>query len=413
MTDSYSEGHPSPQQLKLAFEHACQLHEKGVPHEALTIYRRLVVILPGSILLHFNCGLALFELAQFPEAEEQYLKAILIRDDFPDIHYNRGLNLRHLQRLEDAIASFTKALSLGDTSLETIYSIALCHQDMQAHSEAARFYEIILAKDPGHLSSLNNYAYLSHKTGDTAKAYRLYRQLLRHNPGHQAARHMVAALSGETPDSAPLGYVEEVFDNYAGSFERELLHTLRYQTPQDLRQLYREIFPNDSRKLVVDLGCGTGLAGREFHDSCQELIGVDISTEMLKQAAQKSLYHDLIQEDILQFLVKETRRYDMIIAADVFTYMGDLKEIFTECARVAHSGAIFVFSVETTQDTMYELKRTGRFGHSHCHIERLSQTSGWHILESRDSNLRRERGEWIKGHLFILKKTNAATSPSP
>jgi predicted TPR repeat methyltransferase len=404
MTKTFSSTDPTPQELENLFNHACRLHEIDKPKEALAAYRQLLTILPDSPLLHFNCGLALFELEQFPEAEQHYQRAAEINHKDPDIHHNRGLNFRRLNNFKDAAKSFELAFKLGDTSVDTIYNLALCFQDMQDYSEAGRLYDIILEGNPEHLSSLNNYAYLCHKSGATDKAEQLYHQLLKLNPQHQAAKHMVNSLSGKTPDTAPLDYVEAIFDNYAKDFEHSLVEQLQYETPYALRKLYGKLFPDDSRDICLDLGCGTGLAGVQFRTCCKELIGVDISEEMLRVAGEKNLYKKLVKDDILHFLQKSGHNYDMIVAADVFTYMGDLEKIFLECSAITKNGALFLFSVEESNSDKYELKTTGRFGHSAKYIKKLCQKTGWRILDAPLSNLRQDRGEWIKGHLFILQK---------
>ena len=108
----------TPQDIEKLFSRACQLHEKGRPDEALCLYKELLCIIPDSTLLHYNCGLALFELGLFPEAEFHYGAACEGNAKDPDIHYNRGLNFRRLGRLADAAQSFEAAFKAGDTTVD-------------------------------------------------------------------------------------------------------------------------------------------------------------------------------------------------------------------------------------------------------------------------------------------------------
>lgn len=404
MTKNSNDPTPSPQELKKNFEEACQLHEGGQIDEAIDAYQKLLTILPDSPLLHFNCGLALYEQQDFIQAEYHYNKASSINPEDPDIQYNRGLNFRRLHKFTEATSSFELAFKLGDTTVDTLYNLALCHQDLEEYSEAGRLYNLILSQDPEHLSSLNNYAYLCHKKGDIEEAETLYRQLLKLNPEHQAAKHMLDSLSGHTPESAPLEYVKDVFDNYAKDFEQSLVEKLQYRTPKALWYLYCSLFPDDSRDTCLDLGCGTGLGGEQFRQCCKSFTGVDISEEMLKVAETKDLYANLIEDDILHFLQKNTDRYDLILAADVFTYMGDLEELFMACGSQTTENGIFLFSVEAAEKDHFELKQTGRFGHSMDYIEKLSKNTGWKILACEGSKLRQDKGEWIMGHLYILAR---------
>ncbi len=286
-----------------------------------------------------------------------------------------------------------------------MYNLGLCYQDLQNYSEAERLYDIILSQNPEHLSTLNNFAYLCHKTGDLKKAEALYRQLLTSNPEHTAARHMLNSLSGKMTDSAPLEYVEAVFDNYAKDFEHSLVEQLQYNTPTGLWQRFSQMFPqNESKEHCLDLGCGTGLAGEQFISCCQQLTGIDISQEMLELADKKNIYQELIKDDILHFLQSTELSYDLILAADVFTYMGDLEKLFNACREKTIKDGLFLFSVEESASETFELKQTGRFGHSVGYIEKLCRNTGWDILDCHLSKLRQDKGEWIKGHLFILQR---------
>ncbi|MEA3469295.1 MAG: tetratricopeptide repeat protein [Thermodesulfobacteriota bacterium] len=403
MTKDSIDSTPSPKELEKRFNHACSLHENNRLDDAVEAYGKLLSNLPNSPLLHFNCGLALFELELFREAGKHYKIASRLNPEDPDIHYNTGLNYRRLKKYEDAAKSFEHAVKLGDASPDTLYNLGLCYQDLQNYSEAERLYDMILVQDPEHLSTLNNSAYLCHKTGDLKKAETLYRQLLTLNPEHRAAKHMLNSLSGKLTDSAPLEYVEAVFDNYAQGFEHSLVEELHYNTPKGLWERFSKL-PYPKKNQCLDLGCGTGLAGEQFAPCCQELTGVDISQEMLDVADKKNLYKDLIKDDILHFLHTTELSYDLILAADVFTYMGDLEKLFNACHEKTVTGGLFLFSVEESASETFELKQTGRFGHSAGYIEKLCQNTGWNILDCHLSKLRQDKGKWIKGYLFILQR---------
>ncbi len=396
---------PSPQELTEQFNYACNLHENNNTREAIEIYNSLLRLVPDSPLLHFNCGLAHFDLNQFREAEEHYRRACEINPEDPDIHYNQGLNFRRLGKTKEGAKSFAMAVQLGDNTVDTLYNLALCHQDLQDNDEASRVYDLILSLSPDHQSTLNNYAYLCHKSGETEKAEALYGKLLKYNPDHQAAQHMLNSLSGKTVDTAPLGYVETVFDNYAKDFEHSLQEHLHYRTPKVLWDRYRHLFNKDSRQRCLDLGCGTGLAGEQFTPCCAHMTGVDISENMLAVAEEKQIYNDLIKDDIVHFLqTSQDSSYDLIIAADVFTYLGALETIFTSCFTITKENGVFLFSVENSDNNQFKLKKTGRFGHSIIYIQDLCRKTGWSILDVHSSDLRQDKGQWIKGSLIILQK---------
>ena len=74
---------------------------------------------------------------------------------------------------------------------------------------------------------------------------------------------------------------------------------------------------------VLDLGCGTGLAGAAFRPFADWLVGVDLAPAMLAKARGKGLYDRLVEDDVMRFLAGEAAieaRYHLILAADVFVY---------------------------------------------------------------------------------------------
>ncbi len=407
MNTKNSDSQFNPEELKKLFSHAYTLQEAGKLEDALLTYDTLLTLIPDSPLLHFNCGLAWFGLKDFSKAASHYAKAVTNAPEDPDIHYNRGLNFRRLLRFTDAAKSFEDACKAGDTTVDTLYNLALCYQDLEDFPKASRIYETILSQVPSHQSSLNNFAYLCHKSGDMKQAEALYSQLLKLNPEHLAAQHMLCSLTGVTPDTVPLEYVESVFDTYADDFEHSLIENLQYKTPTALYELYSDHFHGVVQTTCLDLGCGTGLAGEQFKKCCSELIGMDISQKMLDVAGEKNIYDTLMKDDIISFLQTNTQKCDLIVAADVFTYMGDLEAVFKECCTVIKKSGLLLFSVEeagNNSNKKFKLKQTGRFGHSEKYIKTLCKQTGWTIIDHKLSDLRQEKGEWVRGHLFILQQ---------
>lgn len=393
------------EELRQMFIQACEMQAIGKNEKALHLYQELTSFIHGFPDLHYNYGLAAFDLHRYELAEEQYAIASKANPDDADIHFNRGLNYRRLQKLHDAIVSFTAARNSGDNSTDTLYSLALCYQDLQMIEDASQLYKNILSVNPDHQPSLNNYAYLCHRASDLKKAEQLYSSLLLLNPAHDSAKHMLASLRGQTPEIEPLTYVEEVFDNYAPCFEKSLLEHLYYRTPTEIRKRFSCKFPGVTQSHCLDLGCGTGLAGAAFAGVYAKITGIDISEEILKIAAKKEIYEFLVKDDIIHFLTDDNNRYDLFLAADVFTYMGNLSEVFRLCFQRSMEGGLFCFSVENTDNEQYALKKTGRFGHSPNYITQAAGSAGWKICDRHPSRLRQEQGEWVNGTLFISKKT--------
>src|SRR6185369_15630707 len=77
---------------------------------------------------------------------------------------------------------------------------------------------------------------------------------------------------------------------------------------------------------MLDLGCGTGLAGAALRPHVDWLVGVDLSPKMVDEARKKGLYDRLVVGDIAQFLSDQRAQeaaFHLVIAADVFAYLAD------------------------------------------------------------------------------------------
>ena len=126
-----------------------------------------------------------------------------------------------------------------------------------------------------------------------------------------------------------------------------------YKTPEFIFNEVRRIKPLKYNS-VLDLGCGTGLSGILFRDFTEYLSGVDLSIEMMALALDKKIYNELSEEDILQFLSKSvTNRWDVIIAASVFIYFGDLCKLFEEIYRVLNINGVVSFDLNDDPNNDY------------------------------------------------------------
>jgi len=154
---------------------------------------------------------------------------------------------------------------------------------------------------------------------------------------------------------------------------------------------------------VLDLGCGTGLVGVALMDMLGEtLVGVDLSRRMLEEAGAKGLYSALRQEDLLGLLAEPGEAYDLVIAADVFCYLGRLDRVLALAAgRLAPQG-LLIFSVERAPDgTGFSLHRQGRYAHARDLVEADLSAAGLRVVEIREEVLRHDLGRPVEGLLVV------------
>ena len=84
---------------------------------------------------------------------------------------------------------------------------------------------------------------------------------------------------------------------------------------------------------ILDLGCGTGGAGAWLKDYARSLVGVDLSDNMVELARKKMLYQELHVQPLNAYLQTCTKTFDLVVAADVFSYVGQLEETFRQVRK--------------------------------------------------------------------------------
>ena len=91
---------------------------------------------------------------------------------------------------------------------------------------------------------------------------------------------------------------QRLYRDWAATYDDTMLHGLHYQSPRLVAdRLAALIAARDSA--VLDIGCGTGLVGRELAARGFSVIdGIYISPEMMAVARQKGGYRDLVSADL-------------------------------------------------------------------------------------------------------------------
>ena len=273
---------------------------------------------------------------------------------------------------------------------------------------------------------------------------------------------------------------------------------------------------------VLDLGAGTGLACFPVKNAIQQIYtktaittnsnsiniysnisitddidnnnninvsitAVDLSDKMLYHARQKNCYNDIHVSDVHDFLISETKKnssdtisdtinftnkksssdtWDIILAADVFVYIGNLSSLLCSIHQITSSDSLIVFTVEslvvtnnnnnnnnnnlssikietennykeilpplqqsvisqsqsqsppatTTNMPMktpgYELQSSGRFAHSYNYIidvttQPIDSKCKFDIITIDNVILRENKGEKVNGYLVVLKPSSS------
>ena len=312
---------------------------------------------------------------------------------------------------ELAIESFSRAMALEPKASGIMLELGDALVAGHRPAEAVTVFGKSLQLRPRDAAVLRGLGQAQLDLGQSIEALESFRQALAILPYDQYAAHMIAALTGETNRPAA-GYVAELFDSYAQTFDTHLMETLHYDLPQLLRSKLAPVLGTTPVGAMLDLGCGTGLAGVALNDFAQAIDGIDISPKMLAKAVERGIYRHLRTGDATALLDTDPSfagPYDLVTAADVFIYFATLEPIFAAVAQVLSADGLFAFSVEAAPGEEIVLRSSGRFAHPAHHIETLARRFGFAIIERHGFAVRHERNQPIAGTLYVLRKVFAAT----
>ncbi|MCH2209223.1 MAG: tetratricopeptide repeat protein [Lentisphaerales bacterium] len=306
-------------------------------------------------------------------AEDVYKKALWVSPQNADLHNNLGNIYKMSQNLDKAQRNYEKALSLSSQNANTLYNLGCLHLLKNEKLSAKEYFESCLEID-------NN---------------------------NESAKYLLSSLVGNSPSIAPQAYISELFDEFAPTFEKSLIENLEYSVPEQLFTFFMDNVPQPMVDLdyMIDIGCGTGLGAKAFSSVTKHAIGIDLSASMLKLADAKNIFDQTYRTSISEFFQLNQIKFDLFLACDVFIYVGDLENIFSETYTSAKDKAYFLFSTELlVEGEGFHLQASGRYAHSENYISVKADVSGWQVVEKKITNIRKEKGEWVKGMLFLLQK---------
>lgn len=238
---------------------------------------------------------------------------------------------------------------------------------------------------------------------DEAKA--AYQKYLEAVPDDGEIEHLLIALNDEAPpERASDRAIQHIYKNFAASYESRMLEDLKYAGPQRMIEAVDSVIGDKSGMTVLDLGCGSGLAGITFRPRAASLVGVDLSPDMIELARARNLYDSLDVGEITGWLAQGDGLFDLVVSTDVIIYFGDLTAIIGAMARRLKPGGVFAFSTELGKRPPFQLTDTGRYNHHPDHVRDVAQAVGLGVGVINEAFLRMEYGEEVMGLFTVLQK---------
>lgn len=385
---------------------------------------------------HFSDGLVHFEAGRLETAAASFEAALVLAPGRPSVLGNLGITLFRLGRPERAVDVLQQAVVADPSHAEARVCLGLAHEMLghwapaaealeqglvdfdagarawlalgRALGRAGRFVDALRALD--HAVAKEEYlaeawsvrGNVLRDLGRLSEAAESFRRAIDGGADPELHAYYLAASNGTIVDAPPRFFVESLFDEYSADFDEHLVDKLGYRGHERLLQPLL----GGGRRYgnVLDLGCGTGLCGELVAAQADSVDGVDLSAAMLTQARKRNAYRELVHDDLTRFLANRQEQADLVIAADVFIYVGALDEVFRQVRRVLAPGGLFAFTLERAETPQgFELLPTLRYAHSEHYVRTLATQHGLTVRDIITAGLRADQAQTLQALYVYLQ----------
>ncbi|MEM7285951.1 MAG: class I SAM-dependent methyltransferase [Actinomycetota bacterium] len=138
----------------------------------------------------------------------------------------------------------------------------------------------------------------------------------------------------------------DFYAKWAATYDEELVDGNGYIQPERCGDAM-ERFVVDRSARVLDMGCGTGLAGAVLHGRGYTAVdGCDYSPEMLAEARKTGAYGSLFEIDLNDHpLPIDADAYDVVVAVGVFSFGHVDASVLDEVVRFLPASGVLVICV--------------------------------------------------------------------
>jgi predicted TPR repeat methyltransferase len=301
--------------------------------------------------------------------------------------FDRITDSYHQLKEEFAIV-IDKANNLGRTN----YELGIKHMNAGHITDAILRFRIVLWLDPKYYLAWYHLGCCQLTKGQADKAAQSFLKSLELKPGLTEAKFMLAMADptklpqGFEPKVMPLSIILHYFNSVAQFYDREQVETMGYKgheiTAETLKEYHAE--EEDEKLSILDLGCGSGLAGPLLKPMADSLIGVDIVKAMVDEAKKKQVnedtpvYDEVVEADLQQYIDRaKGESVDVIVMTNVAGYIGDLDALFLKIAQTLKPKGILIMTADKFGGEGYGVHAIlGRFGHARTYLRQVPEQYG-------------------------------------
>jgi predicted TPR repeat methyltransferase len=396
----------SLEQARAAFLAGIDHFEHQRLTEAEAFFAQALALAPGRPSVLLNLGVTRTQLGRFADAEG-LLQAALAQDpEQPDAWVALARCQVGLGRWTDAVVTHEQLFSRGQDGADLRRQYAQCLAQLGRYPDAVQALQQALALDGTCAPAWSQLGDLLREMGDHAQAIHCYQRALACGADPELHHYFLSALQAEPAQpQPPRQYVQALFDQYADDFDHHLVEQLGYQGHQLLVDMLPVHCPARFER-VLDLGCGTGLCGAALRPRAAYLEGVDLAPAMVDKARQRNVYDALAVADIHDHLASSPGPFDLVLAADVFIYVGALERVFSLLAHRVCPGGWVGFTVERAPSGQtVTLLPSLRYAHADAYLEQLARLHGFDVAHRYTAPIRQDQQRPVMGeYVYLLKR---------
>jgi predicted TPR repeat methyltransferase len=404
------------------------LYQAGDAPAAWELLARAVALRADDPAFQFNFAQACLASGHNDEAIAAFERAGAMGIQSAEWSFGLGVALHRAGRIEDAIASLRDAVRQDPNHAVAFYHLAAAYRTRNEPKEVRKCLNKALEIDPEMAQAWQALGVLEAELGNRAQSESALRRVARMRQSQQrpvfaqspiadlqrrlmpegATGQLYHLLANELglpgPASASPDQVAALFDKYADSFDQHLCGALNYRAPDLLADAIRRLNPRPGSLDVLDLGCGTGLCGPPLRAVARTLMGVDLSRGMIQKARERGSYDELFVGELVEFLKQGQRAFDLLVAADVLNYIGDLAPVMESAVGALRNHGQFAFTIEVFEGERFQLQRQShRYAHSRSYIAHLARILGFEMRILEAAILRTDNAQPVHGCVIVLE----------
>lgn len=343
------------------------------------------------------------------KAEHYFRQALSIKPDMVEALNNLAILFRRQNLTDNAIELYQSAIKTNPNFIAAHYNLGKAYVDLGQFDDAASCFIRILSMDPNHALSHNEMGNYYMQQNNTDKALSHFNKYLRNSDEDACGVTLKIAYltAGEIPDKHPSKLIQQSYEIKARSWDTDINRpNMEFLGPQIITHTLNQHTPLQAERAltVLDLGCGTGLCGIYLKPFASRLDGVDLSDDMLKVAATKSLYDQLIHSEAETYLSQNKTHYDLIVASGVLIFFGKLDGIINQISLALTPGGYFIFTTYKSLADDVEIRTNLHFSHSAQHIRSAAIKSQLQVVALEDVVHEYDAGAPQRGFAVCLRK---------